>query len=422
MAEYARELSRANPDAGVVFDPSDGLTPGEGEAVALVFNRDLRAARLRAGVAAAGAEYAGLWEDPVLSTDLTRIIEGAEHPWKVFTTIGLTIPLSGRLEVEKERATAQHRAEVVRAWALEWTVRAELKRRWVAWSSARERAAVLKELVAQLDQIVGLVDRIAGAGEMTRVESRLFKVERATRAAELAALESEVGLGELAIKSLLGLPPSAAVRLVPTLEPVGDGGQPTVVVEDEPAERNVGLAVAKAEYEIAERSLELEIRKQYPDLTIGPGYGREDGEDQFLLGLSIPLPLLNRNRQGIATANAEREQAHASYIAACEQVADELAAAALRRLGAIAQREAYERDVVPLVDEQYAEVRRIAELGEVSTVVLLETLARQQDAKGRLIEARAAESLARIRLEELIGPPSETAPAHRPSRQQGAKR
>lgn len=421
VAEFARGLAAANPNDPITFDPADGLTLSEGEAVALVFNRDLRLARLRAGVSAAAAQYAGLWEDPVLSTDLTRIIQSTEYPWKVFATVGFTIPLSGRLEVEKKRATDQHQADIVRAWAQEWGTRAELKRRWVAWSSARERATVTKEFLERLDQIVGIVDRIAEAGEMTRVESRLFRVEHATRAAELAALESEAGQGELAVKALLGLPPSASIALSPALT-LSDTTSPSVQDVIEPTDRNVGLAVARAEYVIAERSLELEIRKQYPDLTIGPGFGREDGQDQLLLGLSIPLPFLNRNRQGIATAIAERELTRASYEATYEQIAGDLAEAILRRRTATSQRETFERDVVPLVDEQYADARRIAELGEVNTLVLLETLTRQLEAKVRLIEARAAESLALIRLEELIGPAAEPlAPSTAPSPQQGAK-
>ncbi len=75
-----------------------------------------------------------------------------------------------------------------------------------------------------------------------------------------------------------------------------------------------------AEYEVAERTFELEIRKQYPDLQIGPGYGLEDGQDQVLMGLSLPLPVLNANRQAIARAEANRSVARASVEAALERL------------------------------------------------------------------------------------------------------
>lgn len=417
VAAFAERLASRSAQPAPVFDPADGLTLAEGEVVALVYNRELRLARLRAGVSAASAQYAGLWEDPVLSTDLTRIIQSTEHPWKAFTTIGFTIPISGRLELERARAGDEHRAAVVRAWAEEWVTRVELRRRWVEWSSAREQAAVMRQFLERLDDVVGIVDRIAEAGEMSRVESRLFQIERATRAAELAALETVAALAELALKDMLGLPATAAVVLTPslTMTTEHDLGETSEV-----ADTNVELAIARAEYDVAERSLELEVRRQYPDLTIGPGYGREDGEDQILLGLSIPLPILNRNRQGIAAATAERDMVRASYETTYERLVNALAQAMVARQTASQQRAALESRVVPLVDEQYADARRIAELGDVNTLVLLETLTRQQETKLRLIEARAAETLAQIRVQELVGPAAE--PPAEPVPNQGAKR
>jgi outer membrane protein TolC len=63
-----------------------------------------------------------------------------------------------------------------------------------------------------------------------------------------------------------------------------------------------------------------------------------------------------------------------------------------------------ESEIIPLVDDQYADARRLAQLGEVNTLVLLESLTRQQQAKVRLIEARQEEALAAIELAELAGP------------------
>lgn len=415
VAAFAERLANADSLPPFAFDPSDGLSIAEAEVVALVYNGELRLARLRAGVSAAGAQYAGLWEDPVFSTDLARIIQSTEHPWKIFTSFGFTIPLSGRLEVEKKRATDAHRADVVRAWAQEWTIRIELRRRWIEWSSARERAEVMRLFLESLDPIVGIVDRMARAGEMSRVESRLFEVERVSRATELAALEVEAARAELVLKNLLGLAPTTSVVFIPTLSIQG-GDETTESHGGAPRDSNTQLAIARAEYEVAERTLELEIRRQYPDLTIGPGYGREEGQDQFLLGISIPLPILNRNRQSIAIATSEREVARAVYETTHEQIVNGLAGAVLAQQAATQQRQIMESSVVPLVDEQYADARRIAELGEVNTIVLLESLTRQQEAKLRLIDARAAESLAQIEIDELVGPPVE------PNLNEGANR
>jgi hypothetical protein len=56
------------------------------------------------------------------------------------------------------------------------------------------------------------------------------------------------------------------------------------------------------------------------------------------------------------------------------------------------------------VDTQYAEAREVARLGEVNTLILLESLKQQLDAKRQLIAARRDEALAAIDIAEITGP------------------
>ena len=51
-----------------------------------------------------------------------------------------------------------------------------------------------------------------------------------------------------------------------------------------------------------ELELDREIRRQYPELSLGPAYTREDGYNRIGVTGSLTLPFWNRNRVGIATA------------------------------------------------------------------------------------------------------------------------
>jgi outer membrane protein TolC len=168
---------------------------------------------------------------------------------------------------------------------------------------------------------------------------------------------------------------------------------------------NPELAAVRAEYEVSEQSLRTEVRKQYPDLTIGPGYGTDQGDNRVLLGLSLPIPLWNRNQQGVAQATAQREVARGRFETTYEHLSSKLAIALTRFEAGKAQRALVESSVVPLADEQEADVRRVAALGRVDPLLLLESLKTQYGAKVRLVDARASESIGAVRLDELIGPP-----------------
>jgi hypothetical protein len=85
-------------------DTDSGITLATAEAIALYGNPALRRARLAVGIAVATSEHAGLWDDPYLSFDVLRNVDVAENPWLYGTSIGFTIPLSGRLAVAEQQA------------------------------------------------------------------------------------------------------------------------------------------------------------------------------------------------------------------------------------------------------------------------------------------------------------------------------
>lgn len=401
VRQFAQTLASSDATAG--FDPSDGLSLPEGEIVALVYNRDLRVARLAAGVTRAGADAAGRWEDPVLGLDVERVLSGAADPWVVAGTVGLTIPISGRLDAEKARAGAEHAAEIQRLAAREWATRAALRELWIEWSAQVHRARVASELVERLRGVVEIAQRQEQAGVMSRVEARLLQVELAGSEAQLIAVRFRLRELELQVRDLLGLPPQAPVQLVESIAnaPRGDESAWSLasVVTDNPE-----LAVVRAEYETAERALRLEVRRQYPDLSIGPGYGSDQGDDRALLGLRLPIPFWNRNLKGVGEAAARREAARGRFESTYEHLASRLEIARARYQAGRALREAVEAHVLPLADDQDADVRRVAELGRVEPLLLLQAIKAQYDAKVKLIDARAAESVGAVRLDELIGP------------------
>ncbi|MBX3392763.1 MAG: TolC family protein [Phycisphaeraceae bacterium] len=407
VQSFAASLAVQAPD-WAEFSTVDGISCAEAELIALVFNAELRLARFRAGVTKATAENAGLWEDPTIGVDLTRIVESTPEPWKVFTSVGITIPISGRLEIEKQRAGVEHAAELARVAQREWSVRISVRRVWSEWSALDAQLATTREFLSRVDQILSVVDKMEQVGEMPRTEARLFRIEKATKVAELALLEFRTREADLRLRELMGMSPDAPLQLNASgIGPTrGEPATGTIGARDRETlgGQSPAMLVAAAEYEAAEKTLELEVRKQYPDLHIGPGYGREDGQDQVLLGLSVPIPILNANRQGIAEARARREVARASAETTLEQLLASLRTAEVRLQAASQRRQVLESEIVPLVDAQYADARQVAKLGEVNTLVLLESLTRQQDAKVSLVEARRDEALAAIDLDELLGP------------------
>ncbi len=404
VRDFTMRLAASEGQIDQPFDPADGLTLREAEPVALVFNRNLRVARLEANVKRATSDFAGLWEDPIAGVGLEKVVDSGANPWTFATTIGITIPISGRLEAEKQTASADYFAVLQKIAASEWATRATLRELWLTWSAQVTRAELAVELIGRLRDIDDLARRQYEAGVLSRIDARVFAVELASHEAKVTGEIARAKELELQIRDILGLPPGAVVNLVPSL-----GFAPRVSETESlsiaMADGNVELAAVRSAYAVAEESLNLEIRKQYPDLIVGPGYTNEFGDSRMVFGLALPLPLWNRNQQGVAEAVADREVARARFETTQEHLASLLAVAFTRFTAGRSVREALESRVVPLADQQDAEVRRVAELGRFDPLLVLTAINAQYSAKLQLTDAREGESIGAVRLDELIGPP-----------------
>ncbi len=397
VIEFARRIETTAPRS-VRFNPGDGLNLAEGEVVALVYNPDLRVARLKAGVAQATAEHAGRWDDPELSIDVLKVTETVPHPWVVGSALSLTIPISGRLAVEKSRAEAAAHSELARVAEEEWTTLRDLREAWLTWSANRLRLEEAERIVGSLDWVVETTGKLAEGGELPRTESALFKIEQESRKADIARLRGQVKEGEQEIRSLMGISPAAPASLVPMLASASGKDGASL------AETNPTLIRLRSDYEVAELTLLREIRKQYPDLEIGPNYESDQGQSKVGVIGAIPIPILNSNKGGIAAAKAGRELARAAFGTATARAEGRPAAIRPRLDGATARRRSLDSNVVPLVDRQIEDARSLLELGEGGSLVLLESLVRAHEAKLDLIEVRLEESTTQNEIRHLLGP------------------
>lgn len=384
------------------FDAGDGLTLREGQLVALVHNPGLRLERLRVARAAAGAAQAGRWDDPRFDLELLHVEGDVPDPWVITPGLAFTLPISGRLAAERDLAQAQRRASEGALREAEWVVWRDVRAAWIAWSAALLRVSETEALIERMQALVGTATVLAEQGEVPRGEASLLLIERSGLENQLRRLRGEALALEQELRVLLGLAPSVAVELVPTLEPGDDDAAADVAALDA---RNLGLARLRLEYDVAELDLRHEVRRQYPDLTLGPLFESDQGQSRIGFLGGVPIPMLNANRRAIAEAEVERELARAEVETGFERLVGRLAAANARAEALAGQLEDMQRVLVPLVDRQLDEALALMRLGEgASTLVLLSSLQRAYQTKLDLIETRSDAALARTELAFLVGP------------------
>jgi outer membrane protein TolC len=156
------------------------------------------------------------------------------------------------------------------------------------------------------------VDALHAAGEITATARA--GVRRAAHARHHAALDAERAAAEeeIVLLDLLGLRPGTSVTLAFPLPEPPAASPPAGDVRALLRHPHVQSALARLNG--TEAALEAEIRRQYPELKLGPAYANEEGLDRLGLVAGVTLPLWNRNRKGIAEAKGARDEARRTAV------------------------------------------------------------------------------------------------------------
>jgi cobalt-zinc-cadmium efflux system outer membrane protein len=164
------------------------------------------------------------------------------------------------------------------------------------------------------------------------------------------------------------------------------------------------VRVAEAERAAAESRIEVERIRARPDVRASVGVRRYEAEDATALtfGLSVPLPLFDRNRGNIEAAQADFRAADARLMGARQEAeADRNAAEA--RLRASVSRVTASDAGVTAAEEAYRLSRIGFEAGRISQLELRSSRAALIAARNAAVDARLARVRAEIDLARLQG-------------------
>lgn len=280
---------------------------------ALYFNPSLDLPRARLATAAAAIATAAARPNPTLD-----LVPGIPAPYLLTQDVLFLFETAGkrarRVQAAEQLDQAARLDLADAAWHLLVGVRVALLNDLVA---ARNLALLRSEARVREDQ-VAILDRIASAGELTSLDVDTARIELSHTSVAIHTAEGQVGEARAALTAAIGLPVAGlggADLSWPTLDapPAADSLSVDRIQRDAVVNR-LDVRRALADYEVAEAVLRGEVAKQYPNVTLGPGYTYEERHSFFTVGLSTSLPIFNRNQGPIAEAEGHRQEAAAAFM------------------------------------------------------------------------------------------------------------
>jgi len=308
------------PDEYEIDEPNGVLTLRQALALTLMKNPVLKAYSLETRAADARALQAGLRPNPELGIEVEDV--GGSGALSGFDSAQTTIQLSQLIELgdkRQKRKTVALLEKDLSGWDYETRrlkVLTEAGKSFIELLAVQERTKLLAELVDVSEQTFKSVTQRVEAGKDSPVEKT-----KASVALSGVKIEYEQALQELektkkVLASFWGIEQPKFSVAQGQLNAISDIPE----MNDLQQKLISNPELARWEKEIArdKAALKLENSKAVPDITIGAGVRRfnETDDNAFVFGVSIPLPISDRNQGGRMEAAYNLSKAYEEQRAA----------------------------------------------------------------------------------------------------------
>lgn len=364
------------------------------------YHPGLALARAEAKVAEARRITAGARPNPGFDANVEHHSDTPDEvtPWSIGAALGWVFEPPAKRAARLERAQARAAAAGREVQGRQWAIRGGVRDRFIDLDDAGRRAEQLREQIALLDDGVKLLSRRLDLGEASAFEVSNMRLEAQRVRLALIDMDAKIAGARAGLAGAMALPLSAlrgveydfaAFRDLPGVE----AGS----LQHSALTQRADVLRGLEEYAAAEAALKEEVARQYPDLTLSPGYFFDQTDQIWRLGASLVLPLLDRNEGPIAEASARREAEARRFEALQAAVIGELQQALVLHLAALQSMKEADR-LIGALEEHEDKVRREVELGEGDRLALVRAQMETAEARGTRQEllTRAWRALAQV--------------------------
>jgi len=374
-----------------ILDPVGGRTVDELVARALAQNAEILAGQSQVAAARGGVTQARLKANPSFAFTESQEVADGQNDFM----IGGSLPLELYHRRERRIDVAQSSVKMTELDQAERErrLRSEIETKFGEVLASARSLQVTEDLLEVNRKGLDLAQIRADQGAAPPLDANLLRVEVNRIDALRVDLEGKLGVSMLELKSLVGLQPDEELRLKGSLESGLPSESSSTAIQQVLTTRPDLLALRAAE-QVASAKLRQAETEARPDASLSANYQRMDssfdvnglnaagqlrpvqGIFHFLsVGVSITLPVRNKNQGAIETAVAQVEETKRRREYAELIATREVAAALLAREKAQEGLRIFREGVRDQSAQNLDVVRRTYELGRTQ---LLDVIAEQR--------------------------------------------
>ena len=359
------------------------------------------------------AQQAGLPANPILFGEIEEFGGSGDYSGTDAMTskIGISqeFQLGGKIKKRVREAEAAvkvadlvHQVKIIE-------IKSQVENRFFEVFALQELLSLQEEQVELIRKVHEVVTKRVKAGDTSSLDLSKSQVELAMAEVEAEQTRKELEAAKYVLASSWGAQIPRFSKITAQYKPVPDYTEAEL---KEAIKQSPAWYLMEAQLAEADAALNLALSERFPDLELEAGvqHFNETDDHAFLLGISIPLPIFNKNQGGIAETKALAHKAQyereAGYLELYTQLQD-----AWQNLDSSRKAvQSLEIRVLPVAQSAYESINKAYKAGELDILSLL-------DAQRTWVETRRTHLALlqelesnRIEIERLIGKGSVSAP------------
>ncbi len=363
-------------------------------------NPELAVARWGIDIAEGERRQAGVLPNPELSWEVEDTRNGSQtttvsvsQMFELGGKRGARLGVAGRdselAGLELERQGNALRAEVIGAFE--------------AAVQAQQGLQLAEQSLRLSERALQVVQGRVKAGSASPVEATRAQVQLSEVRLELGRAEQALTVAYQQLAAATGAPMAEFSRVESVGNQEPDVPSRTQLLER--LEQTPDMRLARTQIDQRDAALNLARTQRIPDLTVSVGsqYSETDRERVNVVGLSLPIPLFDRNQGNILAAARRADQARDQRNGAELRLRSEVIQALAQWSTAAQEVQDFDRSILPSAQQAVDAATRGFERGKFAFLDVLDAQRTLVAARLQYLQAQAQRSEARVRLERIFG-------------------
>ncbi|ABM42033.1 outer membrane efflux protein [Acidovorax sp. JS42] len=317
--------------------------------------------------------------------------------------LNLPVELGGKRAARTKAAEKTREQAQAQLSELQATVRANVAAAYFDVLTAQERLVLARDSAALAKSSTDTVSKRVAAGKVSPVEESKARVAEAGVRVELAQAASEQRNALSRLFALLGridAPYTVLEGKAENLPSVPSLADLQPLISSAP-----GVVLARIEVDRRKALTALEQSKRVPDVTVSVGMQRsnETQRNVLLFGVSVPLPVFDRNQGNLLEALKLEDKARDELQAATVRLHSEVAQARERLSTITAEVQSLQQEVLPGAKSAYDAATIGFENGKFNFLEVLDAQRTYFTAKSQYLKALGEAHRAAADIDRLLG-------------------